>query len=359
MYLVRADGNAKIGAGHLMRCLTIIEELAKIKGTRDDVLFVCADEESASLARKRGFQAKSLGTDYRDMETELPLWETLMNTGQQTEQLVWGALNGTTGGEHVILVDSYYVTERYLQKLRRYGRIILLDDMQQKTYPVDTVVNYNVFAEEETYQSLYRDCETLLCIGGNYVPVRPQFLHVDYHVADAVSDVLITTGGGDVDNIAGTVLQAIYSEEINYHLISGRFNPHREKLEYLASECPNIHIYHDVEDMAGLMAKCDLAITAGGTTIYELAAIGVPFICFSYAENQEALTAYIGNRKVACFAGHFHKTPEKVLKEMAHMVKVLCYDTAMREAFFCKERQMIDGMGAERLARVLLAMSEI
>ena len=50
MILVRADGNAKIGVGHLMRCLTIIGAYAEMSGSRDDVLFVCADEMSAAVA---------------------------------------------------------------------------------------------------------------------------------------------------------------------------------------------------------------------------------------------------------------------------------------------------------------------
>lgn len=338
MYFVRADGNAKIGAGHMMRCLTIIEELVRLTGAKDEILFVCADDASASLVRERGFRAKSLGTDYRDMESELPAWRALISEKEV----------------HTILVDSYYVTEIYLQKLREYGRLILLDDMQQKAFPVDAIVNYNIFAREEQYRQLYSENKVEYYIGGSYVPVRPQFLNVEYCVTNRVSDVLITTGGGDVDNIAGAVLEAIYDRKLNYHLITGKFNPHLEKLEQFALCCKNVHIYHDVKDMAGIMQKCDIAITAGGTTIYELSAIGVPFICFSYAENQEALTSYIGEYDIACFAGAYHRAPKQVLERMAFLVSELCEDKKKRIMCNEKERKLIDGMGAERLARVML-----
>lgn len=352
MYLVRADGNAQIGAGHLMRCLTIIEELVRITGNREDVLFVCADEASADFAGERGFRAVSLGTDYRDMESELPRWKEKLGG---VNSIFCG--QGTPAGEHTLLVDSYYVTENYLRELQTYGRVILLDDMQQKAFPADVIVNYNVFAEEKKYQELYRSdsCQKVaFCIGGAYVPVRPQFLNVEYHVADAVTDVLITTGGGDMDNIAGAIIEKIHSEKLNYHLITGKFNPHLKELEELAGSCENVHIYHDVKDMAGLMKKCDVAITAGGTTIYELAAIGVPFVCFSYAENQEALTAYIGEREVACFAGAYHKEPQKVLEQIARMITDLCICKDKRNTCYLKEKEMIDGKGAERLARIML-----
>lgn len=70
----RADGNADIGVGHLMRCLTIAEQV----GERGHVVFWCADEASAALARARGFAALALGTDYRDMSSELPRLEQLI-----------------------------------------------------------------------------------------------------------------------------------------------------------------------------------------------------------------------------------------------------------------------------------------
>lgn len=352
MYLVRADGNAQIGAGHLMRCLTIIGELVRITGSGEEVLFVCADEASADLARDRGFRALSLETDYRDMESELPRWKEILEEVNGIP-----APRGAVAGKHAILVDSYYVTEAYLQGLQAYGRVILLDDMQQKPFPADVIVNYNVFAKEEKYQELYggdfREKVTL-CIGGAYVPLRPQFFNVEYPVADAVTDILITTGGGDVDNIAGAILKKIHNEKLNYHLITGRFNPHLQELEELAKRCGNVHIYHDVQDMAGLMRKCDIAITAGGTTIYELSAIGVPFVCFSYAENQEALTAYIGEQKVACFAGAYHKEPWEVLERIALMVTDLCTYKEKRNMCYLKEKKLIDGKGAERLARMML-----
>lgn len=77
----------------------------------------------------------------------------------------------------------------------------------------------------------------------------------------------------------------------------GRFNPNREKLEQYASEQNNVVLHCDVKDMAGLMTACQLAVTAGGTTIYELSVLGVPFVCFSYAENQEGLTEWLGKQE--------------------------------------------------------------
>ncbi|MGN1146531.1 MAG: glycosyltransferase, partial [Acetatifactor sp.] len=112
-------------------------------------------------------------------------------------------------------------------------------------------------------------------------------------------------------------------------------------------------IHYDVKDMAALMADCDLAITAGGTTIYELSVIGVPFICFSYAENQEALTEYIGRRQIAGFAGACHRETLVTIGRIRQLF--MEYSTQMEKRNMCyeKERALIDGFGANRLAQLI------
>lgn len=346
MVIIRADGNAKIGAGHLMRCLTIVEAIADMLKGREEICFFCADEQSANMVRAAGFRVKVLESDYRDMESELPKWKLLV---ARQNKNVCGSNTSMT-----ILVDSYHVTDAYLEGLRHYGKVYLMDDMQEHAYPVDGVINYNAFAKEEIYRRLYENGDTECLIGSAYVPIRQQFLNRNYKVADVVKNVLITTGGGDVDNIAGKILQTLYRENISFHIVTGRFNPHLETLREAQRSLQGVHIYHDVNDMAGLMEKCDIAVTAGGTTIYELAAIGVPFLCFSYARNQEALTEYIGAKKIACFAGAYHKQETETLQGLRKMFDTFCAEEILRKESFLREREMIDGKGAYRLAAKLI-----
>lgn len=346
--IIRADGNAQIGAGHLMRCLTIAEALKN----KSLVGFVCADKDSAQMVLAKGFDAYVLGTDYCDMESELPLWVQLF--GDKADKF-----QGTTSGEEaaltnrVFLVDSYYVTNTYLEGLAVYGQVVILDDMAKQPWNVARLINYNVFAKEEMYQALKSPYHTEYYLGGRYVPIRKDFCGKEYPVKEQARDVLITTGGGDVENIAGQILDKIWDEKCIYHVVTGRFNPHFEALQTYAKKKRNVYVYHDVKDMADLMAKCDVAVTAGGTTVYELSTIGVPFVCFSYAENQEKLTEYIGSGKIAGYGGAYHKDREATLSGIAAQVEELIKKKELREEYSEKERQLIDGCGAGRIADVL------
>lgn len=344
MFLIRADGNAEIGAGHMMRCMSIAEELLA-KG--QSVCFVCAEEQSAAFAKKYGFQSHVLETDYRNMESEIPVWGSLMEMMQETGD----------GRKHTILVDSYYVTDQYLKALRRLGYIGLLDDFGTQVYSVDYIINYNAHANRKEYENLYRDSRTLLLIGSDYVPLRRQFRTSRNHccqVRDTVRDVLITTGGGDSMNIAGRILEKIYDREHVFHLVSGRFNPHFPELKAWEGDHANVHIHHDVTDMAQLMGECDIGLTAGGSTIYELAVLGIPFLCFSYADNQEALVRYVGRAGIAGAAGEWHHDSEKTLNEIGRLFGELCSDREKRAIYSSKGQEMVDGRGADRIAAELV-----
>lgn len=360
MFVIRADGNAKIGAGHIMRCLTIAEALAK-QGHQEEILFFCADAQSAELVKDHGFKAFVLETDYRDMESELPTWAEKLRMCRAPEEapLKVDCPEAEQGlpmqqlSHPIILVDSYFVNDVYLTALGRFGFVVLMDDMERKAYPVDAVINYNAPASLAAYEELYRGTDTKLFIGSTFVPVREQFLGRTCEIRKEVKTVLITTGGGDSENIAGQILQTLYEETKEFHLVVGQFNPHFEELKALENTRQNIHIHSNVKDMAGLMAASDLCITAGGSTIYELAALGVPFICFSYAENQEALTEYIGAQKTAGFAGAYHKKPQETLQNMKALFQKLSADIDLRRSYYDSEKKLVDGRGAERLAEIL------
>ncbi len=340
--VIRADGNAHIGAGHLMRCLTIAEEV----GDRERVVFWCADETGAAQVRTRGYQVQTLETDYRDMESELALLEKMAGKGKK-----------------IFLVDSYYVSSEYLRALRTFGAVYLLEDVPGHVWPVDGVINYNAFAVEEDYRKLYeQSMRPRLYIGAAYVPLRRQFTGRRYQVRDQVRELLLTTGGGDRENIAGQILETI-SDIIKdiciVHVVSGPYNPHGEWLDSYAKAHPQVRVHRQVEDMARLMQQCDLAVTAGGTTVYELCALGVPFVCFSYAGNQEALTAYAGQQEIGLDAGQFHRDPEGTLERIKGLTRQAAVDMKLRQRMSRRAREMVDGAGAKRLAAALEAAGDL
>ena len=124
MFYIRADGNAKVGMGHIMRCLSIAEAALEL-GSRP--VFISADNDGRTIINGRGVECTVLDTDYTDMESELEKLARILNR------------------EDIILVDSYCVTESYLRSLGEMCKTAYLEDMG-KPYPVNLLINYNIYA---------------------------------------------------------------------------------------------------------------------------------------------------------------------------------------------------------------------
>ena len=137
-------------------------------------------------------------------------------------------------------------------------------------------------------------------------------------------------------------------------IVCGKYNTHRGKLEALAKEDGHLRILTDVEDMASLMCESDLCITACGSTIYELCAVGVPFVCYALADNQMGLAAYLEKKGPAPYCGAFHEAKERTLEKIVTETARLAKDYQARVSQCMEQRKLVDGNGALRIAGVIL-----
>lgn len=367
MIVIRADANSKIGMGHVMRCLSVADALLK-RG--EEVLFVTADDTPVPLLTKKGIPYRVLHTDYADMEAELPeLWEVLRELPQGAESPDATLAQKNTS----ILVDSYYVTEKYLAALKKRITTIYMDDIYAFSYPVDMLINYNIYGEEMGYEKDAAFADTKLLLGANYVPLREEFSAGAGYVQSRKElslgaanvtpaeegGILITTGGSDSFNLAGQLLMEAMKydalKEKKYHVVSGSLNPHIGELQALAQKHENIHIHCNVTNMAELMAESEVALSAGGSTLYELCAMGVPVIAFSFAENQERLVQTFVKRGIAQYGGNYRTDGNKMIQNTIAGLEKLCGDEALKTEYRRKALQLVDGRGAERIAEALLS----
>lgn len=382
MVVIRADANSKIGMGHVMRCLSVADALLK-RG--EEVLFVTADDTPVPLLTKKGVPYRVLHTDYADMEAELPeLLAVLRELALRavSPEMVLPQMPSQRGESSeealpqrntAILVDSYYVTEKYLAALKKRITTIYMDDIYAFSYPVDMLINYNIYGEEMGYEKDAAFADTKLLLGTEYVPLREEFsVGAGYvqsrkklsegagNVAPAADgDILITTGGSDSFNLAGQLLMEAMKydalKEKEYHVVSGSLNPHIGELQALAKKHENIHIHCNVTNMAELMAESEVALSAGGSTLYELCAMGVPVIAFSFAENQERLVQTFVKRGIAQYGGNYRTDGNRMIQNTIAGLETLLEDENLRAEYRKKARTLVDGKGADRIAEVILS----
>ena len=345
----RTDGNSHIATGHLVRCLSIADACFSL-GMK--VCFLVSDQESKALLQSFDpacrFPVRILETAvYDDLEKELPE--------------VLGMLNEAGQAEQIFFLDSYYVTEHYLSAVRAVAKVAYLDDLQLFDYPVDLLINYDVIPESRSasYQAAYQNAARTL-LGASYTPLRAQFTNLQPYCRDRVSNILVTTGGSDPYHFCLRLIAAFRKNSFLHlcqlHVVVGRLSEDKDKLYKLADELPFLQLHENVSDMASLMTSCDLAVSAAGTTLYELCAAGVPSISFCLADNQlTAAKAFDEAGAIPC-AGDIRRSCDEILGNVMNFVTYMSENFKKRKAALETMRQLVDGKGAARIAEALIEM---
>jgi spore coat polysaccharide biosynthesis predicted glycosyltransferase SpsG len=96
------------------------------------------------------------------------------------------------------------------------------------------------------------------------------------------------------------------------------------------------------------MFEADLAVSATGSTSYELLALGTPTIGIPQADNQLPIAEALSNR------GAMIHLPRNRTGELAEAIDYLITDTEKRYSLREQGRELIDGQGTERTYQALL-----
>lgn len=342
----RTDGNSHIATGHLVRCLSIADACFSL-GMK--VCFLVSDPESEALLQSFDpacrFPVRILETAvYDDLEKELPEVLAMLNEAGQAEQ--------------IFFLDSYYVTEHYLSAVRAAAKVAYLDDLQLFDYPADLLINYDVIPESRSasYQAAYQNAARTL-LGASYTPLRAQFTDLQPYCRDRVSNILVTTGGSDPYHFCLRLIAAFRKNSFLHlcqlHVVVGRLSEDKDKLYKLADELPFLQLHENVSDMASLMASCDLAVSAAGTTLYELCAVGVPSMSFCLADNQLTAAKTFEEAGIIPCAGDIRCNCDEVLVKIMNFVTDMLGNFQKRLTAQATMRQLVDGKGAMRIAKAL------
>lgn len=343
--LIRVDSGLDMGSGHLMRCLALAQAWQDHGGS---VLFVAACELPNAKTRL--------------IEEGLDIVNIQTNPGSAEDAYLTTELARKYNASWVV-VDGYHFGGDYQKAIKEAGlNLLFVDDYGHADYyTADVILNQNIHADEKLYRN--RAEHTKLLLGTRYVLLRREFLRwQDYkrEIPETARKLLITMGGSDPQNATLKVLQALRHIDIDgleAIVAVGGGNPHYEALKDFASGANlPVRIERDVKDISQLMAWADVAITAGGTTCWELASMGVPFAVIILAENQIAVAEHLGKLNYAVNLGWYYNLS---LLNLDKVITKLLLDKKGRSRMFCLCQQLIDGKGTKRLINFLLREEQI
>ena len=331
MILIRADANEKIGAGHLMRCLSIAHAFAD-KGKK--VKFITSDHKGDSLINSRGFEVLCMESEYNAMDSE-----DIVSVIEKYKP-------------ELLIVDSYFVTKEYFNKVHSLCQVAYIDDINESVWDVDFLIDYNIFGNVIDYSG-YENTRTSLLLGPKFAPLRTEFKNIPKHIIKPVTDVMVSAGGSDPEEITEKIMEKICPvwSNICFHFVVGALNPRLEKIKALLVSNMVLHI--NEQNMSRLMQKCDMAISAAGSTLYELCSCGTPTITYTLADNQLLAAEEFERQETMINAGDCRNNVA-FIKNLNQKLDYYVGKIEKRKKVSEKMQLLVDGFGAERIVNSLV-----
>jgi UDP-2,4-diacetamido-2,4,6-trideoxy-beta-L-altropyranose hydrolase len=340
----RSDASSALGSGHVMRCLTLAEELRSRGAT---VAFACrvADGDMCDAIAARGFAVFRLNISAPEES-----WQT---DAAQTQ----AALQTAGVVPDWLVVDHYELDRRWEAVLRSQVRhIMVIDDLANRPHDCDLLLDQNFDSPlHRSYARLLPPAARLL-LGTEYALVRAEFeQHRQCALARRTGQlrrILISMGGTDPANdtavaLAGLATQAV--DGVGLDVVIGAGNPHRETVRRLCADNPRAELHIQTSRMAELMMRADLAIAAGGSTTWERCVLGMPALVTIQSDDQAPIA-----KAVAAVGGHrvLGTSKEVTAQDYGSALQALTPDELVHMSTI--SATLCDGRGTRRVATHLL-----
>jgi spore coat polysaccharide biosynthesis predicted glycosyltransferase SpsG len=324
---IYCDLGPRIGAGHAVRCTALAQALAGrglapvLVGDFAQVPWVAQQADGFELIEAGGVdEFVALGRDKQ-----------------------WSGL----------VMDSYLAKPQHWQQLRELKRPFLaIDDEANRELPVDLVVNQNLAAVDYDYATI---TQADVLRGPDYALVRSAIggarprAYIERPHDQGPLRVLVVLGGTDA---------ASGSVAIAHRLLNSGQPLHVRVLTNDVAAVARIDVpagsrldaAPTAPDIAPLMAWADLAVSAAGSTVWELCCLGVPMALVTVASNQEDNYRHLLAGDLAIGLGSL----PHMLGSSGSLAWAL--DRARLNGVGARSWATVDGRGAERVAEALAAL---
>lgn len=325
---ILTEGGKNAGLGHITRCISIYQAFEKI-GIRPE-LIVNGDETVHDFVKGRNCKIFD--------------W---LNERESLFALVRDA--------DIVFVDSYLADYDLYEKISDIaGTGVYFDDNIRMEYPRGFVINGAILAERMPYLAKK---DVIYLLGTKYTPLRKEFWDVPVRTTcDNVEVIMITFGGEDIGYLTPKVLEFLnenYSKFVKNVIIGSAFQNAKE-IDDLKDKKTNLIYSPDAEKMKRIMIESDLAISAGGQTLYELLRTGTPTIGICIVDNQEM--GMKNCKRVGCLEYLGWYDQKHLLDRLKRAISKLLVVNERRKRSRIG-RKYLDGKGPSRVIDFLLKLN--
>lgn len=268
-----------------------------------------------------------------------------------------------------MVLDGYRFDLSYQLAMRETRiKLLVIDDYHHLgRYQCDILVNQNIGSESIVYRinddarqlcgldfTLLRRDFLLASVGRKHIRPAPVALACDKEPLN----VLVTMGGGDLHGMTEYVVRALThcdGTPLRINIVVGAASSSYDRIRQCASTSPHhTDVLSNVKDMRTLMQWADLAVSAAGSTCWELLLNGVPLMVLVLAENQEGVAREMQTRGVAENLGWYYDWSDEMFLSKFNR---LLHDIDRREQMSVRGQALVDGQGCKRVLAAMKAFA--
>jgi UDP-2,4-diacetamido-2,4,6-trideoxy-beta-L-altropyranose hydrolase len=358
--VIRVDASVLIGSGHVMRCLTLAETLRDHGYT---LIFICRDYPGnlIEFIQSKGFsvivlaflQKKEYLSSIASDDYQKWLWLSPLQDAKETIAALQGSL------VELLIVDHYALDAAWERELKSHVHaIMVIDDLANRRHDCNLLLDQNFYLNASHRYDGYLPSSCKRLLGPEYALLKPALVKArearqKLSKLDglAVEKIIIFMGAVDSHNMTLKAMLALkdfgWTGQVN--VVVGLSNLHQSMIE---AECRRLaYSYHvQPENYVQLLIEADLAIAAGGSSLWERCCIGLPSISIALALNQEQIC-----QDLASYGAHYFLGTYSMLKQVdfQQALSRIIQDKDLRRNMMDKAMKLVDGQGERRVYKAI------
>lgn len=305
--LIRVNAYPQLGNGHLMRCLTVAT-LAKQLGLTPHL--VIADYPGAPLNIIDAAHCEYTLFPVLDEQADAQKFCTFLQAQQTPCKVV---------------VDVYAFSALWHQLVYpNCSGLLVIDDLANRQYYCDALIDQSPGRVATDYAP-WVNAQAQIYTGVNHSLIAADFfaqvdkaraVRQEYFAFRKKPKLLVSLGGTDVNNLTLIWLELLAEVTDEFACISFVLAGNAPVItaltakikQYQNSACP-IYLWINCKDMPKLIMEHDIALGGAGVSALERAALGMPSLLLTLADNQEYQAQVLSERGCAYYLGDWQQVP--------------------------------------------------
>lgn len=341
---IRVDASIMIGSGHVMRCLTLADQIRALGGS---VQFLCRHltDFLRSHIEAAGHRLTILPARAGGADGDLAHSHWLGISQEQDAQDCRAALLGRPCW---LVVDHYGLDARWeIQMAAQVANILVIDDLADRPHHCQAILDQNLRSDGDHAYEGKLPAKARRLMGPRFALLRPEFRATSHRRRPGAPRLNLFFGSTDPLGMTLTALKALQGLEIVADVVVGADNPGREAIAALCRTMPQATLHVQPRDFAALLGSADLALGAGGSTSWERCCLGLPTLIVSVAANQRPGTEALAKAGAAIDLGQAGLVSSR---QITDAVTLLLSDPGKLAEMRAAAKALVDGRGAERVA---------